>query len=845
LSSRLHAEIPHIPNKVRLPVMAFFTDQLKQVSRRLARAPLFTTITLITLAVGIGANTVVFSVVEGVLLKPLPYPQADRLVGIWHAAPALGFDNLNMAPYLYFIDREQSSTLEDVGMYNGDSFTITGVGQPEHVTGMDVTDGTLPLVGARPVLGRLFTRRDDTAGAPKTVILSYAYWQKKFGGSNSVVGRTLNIDGTNREIIGVLPRNFEFMDNYNAALFVPMQLDRSKVKLGNFSYTGIARLKPGVTMKQANADIDRLLPIANHSFPAPDGFSAALFDKIKVSANLHTLKQDVIGDVGNVLWVLMGSIVVVLLVACANVANLLLVRVEGRRQELAVRSALGAGRANITMGLLFESAVLGVTGGAIGLALAFGALRVLVAAAPTGLPRLHEIGIDFPVLLFAAGTALFVSMVIGLLPVIKYSGVQINTGLREGGRALSQSRERHRARKVLVVVQVALALVLLICSGLMIRTFKALANVSPGFADPTTLLKFRIYVPETTVPETQRPNVLHMEQAIADKLAAIPNVSSVAFSTHVPMDGNSSNDVLFAQDRTYRDNEIPPIRRFVNVSPGFFSIMGTPLVAGRDLTWAETYEKRPVALVSENMAREYWSTPENALGKHIRVGNTDDWREIIGVAKDVYYDGVSQKPPTTIYWPVLLAKFEGQPEDVHRGVSFVIRSPRAGSAAFLSQVQHAVWSINGDLPLAEPVTVEELYTKSMARTSFTLVMLCVAGSMALLLGIVGIYGVISYAVSQRTREIGIRMALGAQRDTLTGMFVRQGLLLAAIGAAFGVGAAFATMRFMASILFHVSPMDPWTYSLATIVVIAIAWIACYLPSRRAAQVNPVNALRAE
>jgi predicted permease len=825
--------------------MAFFKDQLKQVFRRLARAPLFTTITLITLAVGIGANTVVFSVVEGVLLKPLPYPQADRLVGIWHSAPAIGFDNLNMAPYLYFIDREQGATFEDVGMYNGDSNTITGVGQPEHVTGMDVTDGTLPLVGARPVLGRLFSRRDDTAGAPKTVILSYDYWQKKFGGSNSVVGRTLNIDGTNHEIIGVLPRDFQLMDNSDAALFLPMQFDRSKVKLGNFSFRGIARLKPGVTLKQANADIDRLLPIANHSFPAPDGFSAALFEKVKISASLHTLKQDVVGDVGNVLWVLMGSIVVVLLVACANVANLLLVRVEGRRQELAVRSALGAGRANITMGLLFESAVLGVAGGVIGLALAFGALRVLVAAAPTGLPRLHEIGIDFPVLLFAAGTALFVSMVIGLLPVIKYSGVQINTGLREGGRALSQSRERHRARKALVVVQVALALVLLICSGLMIRTFQALANVSPGFADPTTLLKFRIYVSETTVPETQKANVVHMEQAIADKLAAIPNVSSVAFSTHVPMDGNNSNDVLFAQDRTYRDSEIPPVRRFVWVSPGFFSTMGTPLVAGRDLTWAETYEKRPVALVSENMAREYWNTPENALGKHIRVGNTDDWREIIGIAKDVHYDGVSQKPPTTIYWPVFVGKFEGQPEDVHRGVSFIIRSPRAGSAAFLTQVQQAVWSVNGDLPLAEPVTVEELYTKSMARTSFTLVMLCVAGGMALLLGIVGIYGVISYAVSQRTREIGIRMALGAQRDTLTGMFVRQGLFLAAIGAVFGVAAAFATMRFMASILFKVSPMDPWTYSLATVVVIAIAWIACYLPSRRAAQVNPVNALRAE
>jgi predicted permease len=311
------------------------------------------------------------------------------------------------------------------------------------------------------------------------------------------------------------------------------------------------------------------------------------------------------------------------------------------------------------------------------------------------------------------------------------------------------------------------------------------------------------------------------------------------------MDGNDSNDLLYAQDRTYREGELPPIRRFVNVSPGYFSTIGTPLIAGRDLTWAETYQMRPVALVSENMAREYWGTPANALGKHIRVGNTDDWREIIGIAKDVYFDGVSQKPPTTVYWPVLLSKFEGQPENVRRSVSFIVRSPRAGSSAFMSQVQQAVWSINGDLPLADPGTVGELYTKSMARTSFTLIMLCVAGGMALLLGIVVIYGVISYAVSQRTREIGIRMALGAQRDALTSMFVRQGLFLAAIGAVFGIGAAFATMRFMASILFKVSPMDPWTYSLATASVIGIAWLACYLPSRRAAQVNPVNALRAE
>jgi predicted permease len=825
--------------------MTFFKDQVKQVLRRLLRAPLFTSIILITLSVGIGANAVVFGVVDGVLLKPLSYPHPEQLIGIWHSATGIGFDELNMAPFLYFTDREQSKTLQDVGMYNGDSLSITGVGQPEHVNGLDVTDGTLPMLGVKPILGRLFTRQDDSASAPKTILLSHAYWQRKFGGDTSVVGRTLTVDGTAREIIGVLPRNFTFLDDYDAAIFLPMQIDRSKVKLGNFSYRGIARMKPSVTLKQANADIDRLLPIAINSFPAPDGFPAGIFASAKIRANLHTLKHDVIGDIGNVLWVLMGSIVVVLLVACANVANLLLVRVEGRRQELAVRSALGAGRANITAGLLIESLVLGIAGGIIGLALAFGALRLLVSMAPTGLPRLHEIGISLPVLLFTLVATLFVSVVIGMLPVLKYSGISMYTGLREGGRSASQGRERQRARKILVVIQVALALVLLICSGLMIRTFRALANVSPGFADPASLDHFRIYIPEGSIPEADKERVLRTEQAIADKLAAIPNVSSVAFSTAIPMDGHDSNDPIFAQDRTYRVGELPPIRRFIFVSPGYFSTMNTPLAAGRELTWAETYQKRPVALASENLAREYWGSAENAIGKKIRVATTDDWREIIGVSRDVYYDGVSKKAPSTVYWPIWRDRFEGQKESVNRGITFVVRSPRAGSATFLSQVQQAVWSVNGELPLAETGTVGELYTKSMARTSFTLIMLCVAGSMALLLGIIGIYGVISYAVSQRTREIGIRMALGAQRDHLTGMFVRQGLLLAGIGAIFGVGAAFVSMRFMASILFKVSPMDPLTYAFSTVAVMGIALLACYLPSRRASQVNPVNALRAE
>jgi len=825
--------------------MAMFISQLKQALRRLGRAPMFTAITLLTLAIGVGANTVIFSVIEGVLLKPLPYPHSDQLIGVWHTAPGINIKDLNMCPSIYFIDREQSTTLQDIGAYDGDAVSITGTGQPEHVRGLDVTDGTLPILGVTPALGRLFTRKDDTAGSPETVLISYAYWQQKFGGASSVIGSSINIDGRTRQIIGVLPRNFHFLDSPDAAIVMPFQWDRSKTKLGNFSQRALARLKPGVTMEQASADMARLLPITFRSFPAPDGFSPALFEKAHISPNLRPLKKDVVGDVDKVLWVLMGSIAMVLLVACANVANLLLVRVEGRRQELAIRAALGAPWKRTAGELLFESLVIGLSGSLIGLGLAYAALRALVAAAPTGLPRIHEIGIDLNVLLFTLGLALFTSLLIGAIPVFKYAGVKATTGLREGGRAHSQSRERHRARKALVIVQVALALVLLICSGLMIRTFQALMHVDPGFTGPDSLETFRFYIPETQIPDTQPDRVVHQQQEILNKLAAIPGVSSVSFSNAVPLDGYDTNDILYAQDHVLGEGEIPPIRRFKFVSPGYLATLGTHLVTGRDISWDDTYGKHPVALISEAFAREYWHTPQSALGKMIRVASTDPWREVIGVVQDVHEDGVDQPAQSTVYWPVMMDNFEGQKTELRRGVAFAIRSPRAGSQAFMNEVQQQVWSVNSAVPLADPTTLGELYTKSMARTSFTLVLLCVAGAMALLLGVVGIYGVIAYTVSQRTREIGIRMALGAQRNQLTGLFVRQGLVLTAIGAACGLIVAFVTMRLMSAILFNVSPVDPLTYIVITAGLVATAYLACYLPSRRAATINPVNALRSE
>lgn len=823
----------------------FYLVQLKQVLRRFARAPVFTGVTLITLALGVGATTAIFSVVEGVLLKPLDYPSSDQLIGVWVKAPGLGIQKMALGPSIYFIDREQSATLQDIGVYWSDSFSVTGTGEPEDVRGLIVTDGTLPILGVNPVLGRLFSHQDDTPGSPETVLLSYSYWQQKFGGSASAIGRSIIVSAKPREIVGVLPRDFHFLDERDPALIFPMQWDRNKTKLGNFSYKAIARLKPGATLAQANADQARLLPVAIHSFPPWEGFSAEDFEKVRLGPDLHPLKQDVIGNIGAVLWVLMGSIAIVLLVACANVANLLLVRIEGRRQELAIRYALGAGQGHITAAILVESLILGLTGSMLGLALAFGALRILVAMAPTGLPRLHEITIDVPVLLFTVGIALFVSFGIGMIPAIKYTRTDLRSALSESGRGQSQSRERQHARTVLVAVQVALSLVLLICSGLMIRTFRALVNVNPGFAQPSTLETFHVYVPRAQIPDTQRERVVRLEQQILENIASVPSVSSVAITSEVPMDGNDYTDPIFVRDRTYKEGEIPPPRRFKFVSPGFFTAMGMPLIAGRDLTWSETYEKRPVAIVSENLAREYWHDPVSALGKQIRATSADDWREIIGVVGNIHDEGLDKPESSAIYWPRIQDRFDGEQEFLLRGVAFVVRSPRAGSPSLVKELQRAVWSIDSEMPLADPTTVGELYTKSMERTSFTLVMLCVAGSMALMLGIVGIYGVISYSVFQRTREIGIRMALGAQPRELTMMFVKQGLWLTGAGIACGLVMAFVAMRLMSSLLFGVSSRDPWTYAGTIACVVAVSWLACYLPSRRAATVNPVNTLRVE
>jgi predicted permease len=812
------------------------------IVRRLVQLPGFTTIAVLTLAIGIGANAAIFSVIEGVLLKPLPFSQPDQLVVIDHAASGVGLPRTGAAPFLYYTYREDGRAFQDVAMWRSDTDSITGLAEPEEVPSLVVTDGLLPILGVTPALGRFFTKDEDSPKGAETVILSDSYWRTRFGSDRGVVGRRLLVNGRPRDIIGVLPAAFRFADR-KPSIVLPMRLDRTDVHLGNFSYSGLARLKPGVTLDQATADVARLIPVALARFPPFPGFSAKMFTEARIAPNLLLLKDDVIGDVGSVLWVLMGTIGMVLLIACANVANLLLVRAEGRQQELAVRSALGASRGRIAYELIAESIVLGLVGGMAGLALAYGAVRVLIALAPGNLPRLENIGIDATVLLFTFAISIAAGVLFGAIPVFKYAGPRVAEGLRGGGRTSSASRDRHRARSTLVVVQVALALVLLVSSGLMIRTFQALQHVNPGFSKPEELLTFGLTIPTAQVKEPEA--VLRMHQAIADKIAAIAGVSSVGLTTVLPMDGNGWHDPIFAADKAYDQKQIPPLRTFKFISPGLLRTMGTPLVGGREFTWADAYDKHPVAMVSEGLAREMWGEPSRALGKRIRENNTGEWREIVGVIGDVRDEGLDKRSPASAYWPMLMSKFEDGDVSVRRTMSYLIRSRRAGSAGFADEIGRAVWSINPNLPLANVRPLDAIVAKSMARTSFTLVMLAIAGAMALLLGVAGIYGVISYSVSQRTREIGIRMALGAQRQEVTRMFVRYGVGLTAIGIACGLAAAVALARVMGSLLFEVSPIDPTTYLAVCLGLAAAAVLASYLPALRATLVNPVAALRAE
>ncbi len=822
--------------------MAILPVRVRLVTRRLFRAPLFSAVAILTLGLGIGANAAIFSVVNGVLLKPLPFDEPERLVGVWHAAPGMNIPLLNQSPATYFVYRDEGKTFDDIGMWDNTAVTVTGIGEPERVQGLLVTDGTLGVLRVEAALGRRFSKEEDTPGTPERVMLAHGYWQRKFGGDPSVIGRGITIDGRPREIIGVLPASFRFLNN-NPQIVLPFRFDRAKVFVGNFSYQAVARLKPGATIEQANADIARMLPMVMDRFPLPSGFTRQMFEETKMAPNVRPLSADVIGDVGRVLWVLLGTVGLVLLIACANVANLFLVRAEGRQQELAIHTALGAGRARIAWELLSESLALALAGGAAGLLLAYAGIRTLVAVAPEGLPRLDEITIDATVLAFTAAVSLVAGLLFGLIPVLKFARPNVSGALKEGGRLSSAGRERHRARNALVVVEIALAVVLLVGSGLMVRTFQALRRVPPGFTQPEEVLTVRVTIPGSVIEDPVQTARTH--EQIAQRIAQAPGVTSVGLSSSITMDGNDSNDPIFVEDFPGPEGKLPPLRRFKWIGERYFETMGNPILAGRAITWNDVYTMNRVVVVSENFAREFWKEPSAAVGRRIRVTPKSDWWTIVGVVGDARDDGVATVAPQIMYWPMLHRYLWFDEVIVSRSMGYAIRTARADSPTLLKEVQQAVWAVNPNLPVSGVRTLEAIRSESMAQTSFALVMLGIAAGVALVLGVVGIYGVISYIATQRTREIGIRMALGAARRDVSRLFLRQGLVLAASGIVAGMAAAAGLTRVMSAMLFGVSALDPVTYLAVSVGLGATALLASYLPAARAARVDPAHALRWE
>ncbi len=818
--------------------MSLSLRELRYAARRLARAPLFTIIGVLTLGVGIGANSAIFSVVNGVLLKPLPYQEADRLVQLAHVAPNLGGTgrNLPLSDALYFTYRGENRVFDEIGLTFDGAATITGGSSPERVRSLTVTDGTLSLLGAQPTVGRRFTADDDLPGAPPTVMLSYAYWQRRYGGDRQMLEQNLQIDGVPHQVIGVLPREFRVLE-YDPAVYLPARLDPARAQLMAIRYPALARLKPGVDIAQANADLARVLPLAFERYPG--GMPYERFKQTGFAPALEPLKQAVVGDVSTVLWVLLGTVGLVLLLACANVANLFLVRAESREREVAVRTALGAGRDRIIGGFLAESVLLGAMAGALGLALAYGGLQLLRSIGPQSLPRMSDIGVDLRVLGFTAAISLVAGLLFGLLPALKYGRPDLHRALKEGSRGGGADRARFRARNGLVVVQVALALVLLIGSGLMVRSVQSLQAVDPGFRNPEQVLTFRLFIPEAEVPDPAR--VIEIERQVLAGLMQVPGVSSAGASWGIPMLPLRMDSPISVEGIEVDPNTLQPPRRHNSIAPGYAETLQNPIRAGRTITWDDIDNRAKVVVVTENLARAYWSSAADAVGKRISLGIGGDWHEIVGVLADTRSDGVSQDAPVTVLWPLSPERFGGQPI---RSMTFLVRT-NGDPRGVQRSIEQAVWAVNSSLPLADVRTLADLQEASMARAAFAMVMLSIAAVVALILGLVGIYGVISYVVAQRTREIGVRIALGAQPADVRRMVLGQAALVTGTGLVIGLATAAVLTRMLSGLLHGVQAVDPLTYGATALAIGAVALVASYLPTRRAVAIDPATALRAD
>lgn len=799
--------------------------------------PAFSTAAILSLALGIGANTAIFAVVNAVLIRPLPYPQPEALAGVFNSGVIQGetFNDMGLGPGMYAALKQHSAAFEEFGVWSSGEATVTGTGDPEQIKTVWITQEVLPALGVHPFLGREFSIGDDTPGTPETVILSHSYWLRRFGGDERVLGRKVVIDFVPRQVIGVMPRTFRFLD-LSPDVLIPQRFTKADLRFEPFSYSGIARLKPGITIDLANKDTARIL---NQIIPEN---IRSFVEQARFKPNLRPLKRDVTGDISTALDVLMGALCLVFLLVCANVANLVLIRAQGRTQEFAIRAALGAGWGRIARELLVESLTVGLLGGVCGTLLAYVSVQMLKAQHLATIPRLAEVSLDATTLAFGFTCSIVGSVLLGLVAILKCGlpGKILNA------RGMSTDFGQLRAQNVLVVAQVALALILLVASGLLIRSYVALHGVHPGFTEPERIQTLRVAIPETQVAEPEK--VARLQANLIESVSRLPGVKAVAFTDGLPMEADYRNGMIIAVKDKFVPGQPPPNRDVKHISPGLFAALGTRLLAGRTFTWEDLSKRRLVAIVSENMARETWGTPIAALGKELKqgaLGNT--WFEVVGVVENVHDDGVNKQAPAIVYFRsgVYDPDQPGRKPSIRRGLTLAIRSSRAGTQSFLRELATAIHSVSPTLPLAQVRTLNDVYRHSMARTSFTLILLGIAGLMALLLAIIGVYGVLAYAVGKRRREVSIRVALGAQPNQVKNLFVRRGIVLACAGSVVGLAAATGLSRWVSSLLFGVTALDPATYIASALIVLAAALIASCVPARRASLVDPMESLRAD
>jgi putative ABC transport system permease protein len=818
--------------------------QIRPTLRRLARTPGFTIVSILTLGLGIAGTTAAFSVVNAVLLRPLPYRDPERLVQLWHTAPGLNMTRIEQsdASYIQYHDKATKS-FESVASYQSAAASLTGSQEPERVPSANVTASFLPTLGVRPALGRNFTNEEDQPGGPQVAILSDALWRRRYGADPAMVGKTIQVDGNTREVVGIMPADFHFPEA-TTQLWVPMGIDRAHLNTGNFNRNAFARLRPGITIAAAEAEMQPILMRLPDDVPGM--MTHAMFDQAKIHVTVHSLRDDVVGDIRPILFTVLGTVGFVLLIACANVANLFLVRAEARTKEVAVRSALGATPRSIVKLYLGESLVLSAAGAALGVALAFAALELLLRLAPAGLPRATEIAVDGASLGVAAAIAVVTGLFFSAMPFIRAGKAELTPTLRDGTRGSTSGRERQRVRNSFVVAQVALALVLLVGSGLLARSFQRMRAVDPGF-NPANVLTLRLSVPEATYRTTG--DISRFYYQLTTRLASLPGVQAVGGTSKLPLvDDGGSHNGMWVEDQPIGKDQIPSIHSTASVTQDYFKAMNIPIVEGRTFRDDGSDRAPHEMIVGRALARHFWPNG-SAIGKRIKTGGPDAaWSTIVGVVGDVHDEALIKPVDEMIYEPVVSIQqpLPGAPDSVvaENRMTLTIRTS-GDPMTVLPAVRREIWGLDRNLPLVNVRALSDVVGAAMARTTFTLIMIGAAAGVALLLGAIGIYGVISYMVSLRTREIGVRMALGAQSQQVRRMVVRQGLVLAVIGVAIGLAGALALTRLISSLLYGIAPYDPVTLAGVTVGLLAVAALASWLPAMRAARIDPIEALRAE